>query len=78
MHKAYTRVSQCKSSRVSCCIGPRCYSVECGVSAISMCIYSQASPFEKPRRAKNRPHQNAQESYWRAKNRPPKMAQESY
>ena len=38
----------------------------------------QASRFEKPCRAKNRPPQNAQESYWRAKNRPPKMAQESY
>ena len=41
-------------------------------------IVYQASPFEKPWRAKNRPPQNAQESYLRAKNRPPKMAQESY
>ena len=46
---------------------------------IYMYIYIQALPFEKPWRAKkNRPPQNAQESYWRAKNRPPKMAQESY
>ena len=37
----------------------------------------QVSPFEKPWRAKQRPPQDAQESYLSAKNRP-KMAQESY